>query len=278
MVMATQTSRTRTQSTRRRTSGSAANRRAEAPSAPVQINTEDIAQLEAGRMLVVSQLDEALGAELAGVTTMRAHAAMTPEGPYRKLLERHLSETRAQADRLRTRLDELGATRSPVAVGYAAASTVVGQALALTKGPIDVLRGRAGEEKLLKNAKDEITTEAQEIATYDAIEATARAVGDIKTAELAVAIRGQEEAQLAKLREALVPLANATVRSLAAGDKSYDVSTTGAAQAALGLRDEVAEEVEELGDEVKGQARKAQRTTQRTTRRTTQRAAAKARA
>jgi len=260
--MATET-KSRTQTTRRRpANGRAASARKPAP-APVQINTEDIAQLEAGRMLVVTQLEEALAAELAGITTLRAHAALTPKSPYRTLIERHLSETRAQADRLRGRLEELGATRSPVAVGYAAASTVVGQALALSKGPIDVLRGRAGEEKLFKNAKDEIATEAAEIATYDGIEATARAVGDVKTAELAVAIRGQEEAQLAKLREQIVPLANATVRSLAAGDKSYDLSTTGAADAARAARDEVVDEAEEVRDEAKGQARKAKRTAKR---------------
>jgi len=277
--MATETSSTRTQTTRRRngaakrssaatkrTTGagkrasSAAARRAngaERP-APVQINTEDIAQLEAGRVLLVTQLEEAHANELAAVTTLGAHAAMTPAGPYRRLLERHRAETREQAERLQTRLVELGATRSPLAVGYGAASAVVGQALALTKGPIDLLRGRAGEEKLFKNAKDEMVTEAAEIATYDGIEATAYAVGDVKTAELAASIREQEQATFDALRAELPTLANATVRSLAAGDASYDVSTTGAAQAARQVRDGAA-------GEARGQARKSQRTAKRST-------------
>jgi len=143
---------------------------------------------------------------------------------------------------------------------------VIGQALALSKGPVDLVRGRAGEEKLFKNAKDEVATEAQEIATYDGLEATARAVGDVKTAALAVRIRGQEERMLAALREQLPELAKATVRAIAAGDASYDVRTTGAAESARELRDQVEDEAEAVGEGVKQTAKRATRTTQRTTR------------
>lgn len=277
--MATETSSTtRTQSSTRRrngtakrsngaaakrSNGSAASRRTERPT-PVQINTEDIAQLEAGRVLLVTQLEEAHANELAGITTLSAHTAMTPTGSYRTLLERHHRETQDQAERLQTRLVELGATKSPLALGYGAATAVVSQAIALTKGPIDLLRGRAGEEKLFKNAKDEIVTEAAEIATYDGIEATAHAVGDTKTAELVASIREQEQATFDALREALPELANATVRSLAAGDPSYDVSTTGAAQAARKARDEVTSEVKQARTGAKRRATSAQRTTKRT--------------
>lgn len=232
--------------------------------ATTEINTEDIAQLEAGRMLVIAQLEEAHAAEGALVTTLRTHVAMTPKGRYRTLLDRHLAETRSHADQLQDRLSELGANRSVLAVGFGAAQTVIGQALALSKGPVDLVRGRVGEEKLLKNAKDEVATEALEIATYDGLEATALAVGDVKTAALAVRIRGQEERQLAALREQLPELAKATVRAIAAGDASYDVRTTGAAQGLRGLRDEVEDEAEELGDEVKAKAKSAQRATKRT--------------
>jgi len=65
-------------------------RTATTESAP-QINTEDIGQLEAGRVLVIQQLEEAHASEGALVTTLRAHISMTPEGSYRTLLERHLA-------------------------------------------------------------------------------------------------------------------------------------------------------------------------------------------
>ena len=71
---------------------------------------------------------------------------------------------------------------------------------------------------------------------------------------------------LAALREQLPELAKATVRAIAAGDASYDVSTTGAAESVRELRDEVENEAEEIGEGVKKTAKRATRTTQRTTR------------
>ncbi len=219
-----------------------------------QINTEDIGQLEAGRSLLVQMLQEAHGAEAFAGTTLQAHSAMTPEGPYRSILERHLVETRDQAQRLQERLEELGASRSLVSQAFGVASTAVGTGIALTKGPIDMIRGKAGEEKLVKNAKDEITTEAQEIATYDAVEHTARAIGDTITADLAVSIREEEQRTFDALREQLPKLVNAMVRSIAAGDASYDVSETGAAQVARGVAQQVGEQASELRDEAAEEA------------------------
>ena len=196
------------------------------------IDTDDIAQLEAGRALVIQLLQEAHGAEAFGATTLQAHIAMTPASAYRRILERHLRETRDQSERLQRRLGELGVRRSLLASGVGAATTAFGTALALGKGPIDLLRGRAGEEKLFKNVKDEVTTEAQEIVTYEGIEAAARAVGDAITAELAVSIRDEEQRAFDDLRAQVPVLAGAAVRSLVAGDSSFDLSTTGAVQAA----------------------------------------------
>ena len=74
---------------------------------------------------------------------------------------------------------------------------LIGQALAFSKTPFDLLRGSGGEEKVLKNAKDACATEALEIATYTAIERLARAVGDDETADLAQRILADEERMLA---------------------------------------------------------------------------------
>ena len=38
---------------------------------------------------------------------LRTHAAMTPRGEYRSLLERHLEETRVHADRVHRRMQAL---------------------------------------------------------------------------------------------------------------------------------------------------------------------------
>jgi len=165
----------------------------------------------AGRALMVQYLQEAHATEQALVTTLQAHITMTPVGPYRQLLERHLGETRQQARALERRLEELGGSGGLLSAGYGLAQTVVAQALALAKGPLDLLRGANGDEKRLKNAKDECASEALEIATYDALEAAARAVGDETTAQLAVRHRRQEERTLEGLRKQIPVLAEAAV-------------------------------------------------------------------
>ena len=196
------------------------------------IDRTDPDQLAAARALVVQSLTEAHATEEALVTTLRAHIAMTPAGGYRNLLERHLGETRQHARAIERRLDELGAGRGLLASGLDLAQTFVGQVVALSKGPVDLLRGRSGEEKLLKNAKDECATEALEIATYEALHALAEAAGDAKTAQLALRHRGQEERMLEQLRKHVVALTHATVLAQATGQATYDVTTTGAADTA----------------------------------------------
>ena len=123
-------------------------------------------------------------------------------------------------------MKELGAGSNPLQVAVGAAETVIGQALALTKTPLDLLRGSGGAEKVLKNAKDAAATEALEIATYTAIERLAKDLGDDKTAQLAASIRADEERMLARvLRE--IPTLTAGVLD----GNAYAVSETGAGEA-----------------------------------------------
>ena len=84
---------------------------------------------------------------------------------------------------------------------------------------------------MLKNAKDASATEALEIATYTAIERLARAVGDEGTAELAASIRADEEKMLERVLREIPKLTDAVVRAEVKGDPSFEVSTTGAADA-----------------------------------------------
>jgi ferritin-like metal-binding protein YciE len=185
------------------------------------IDRNDPDQYRAGRALVIHYLNEAHATERALVTTLRAHITMTPHGAYRALLERHLGETRRHARAIEQRLEELGASAGVVALSIGLVQTIVGQALALSKGPLDLLRGGSAEEKLLKNAKDECATEALEIATYDALEALARAVGDGETARLAARHRAEEERMLADLRRTLPTLTRATVVARAGGKPAF---------------------------------------------------------
>jgi ferritin-like metal-binding protein YciE len=179
---------------------------------------------------VLQYLNEARAMELSLVRVLQSQIAMTPHGSYRDGLERHLGETRDHAERVGTRLEELGHSGDPLTAAVGVVETVIGQALAIGKAPFDMLRGSGGEEKVLKNAKDAYATEALEIATYTALERLARSVGDDTTAQLAEAIRADEERMLARVLREIPKLTDAVVGADVEGESSYDVRTTGAAE------------------------------------------------
>jgi ferritin-like metal-binding protein YciE len=212
---------------------------------------------------VIQYLNEAHGTEQALTRTLQAHIAMTPRGSYRSDLERHLRETKSHATTLQQRLEELGERRSMVGMGVGAVQSLLGQAVALGKGPIDLLRGASGEEKLLKNAKDESATEAHEIATYRALEHFARRIGDKKTARLSASIREEEESMLAVLQETITALVDDVVRSELHDEPVYDVSKTGAADAARRAGEKVEEVTKVAAKKTGSQARSAARQTRR---------------
>jgi len=178
---------------------------------------------------VLQYLEEIHALETQLVSTLTAHIAMTPRSAYRDLLERHRYETRTQAQRIEQRLAELGQSSSLLHVVYGTAQDAIGQGIALVLAPLNLFRGTGGEEKLLKNAKDEAASEALEIASYDALEAVAEAVGDPKTAVLAREHRTQEETFLSDLRELIPGLATDVVDAEVEGHPHYDPMTTGAA-------------------------------------------------
>jgi ferritin-like metal-binding protein YciE len=181
---------------------------------------------------IVQYLNEAHGSELALVRQLQAQIAMTRRGSYRDGLETHLQETRRHAERVERRLSELGQGNNPVQVGLGAVQSVIGQALALTKTPLDLVRGDGGEEKVLKNAKDSCAAEALEIATYTALARLARTAGDGKTERLAKSVLGDEQRMLNRLLKEIPRLTDAVARAEFNGEGSYDVTETGAADTA----------------------------------------------
>jgi ferritin-like metal-binding protein YciE len=148
---------------------------------------------------LVQYLNEAHATEMALVRTLETHSQMAPSGSYRQLLESHLAETRDHAAMVRQRLIEVAGISDIVQLGMGMAADFAAQMIALSKAPADLVRGRGGEEKLLKNAKDECASEALEIATYLALEEMARALGDSACAEMAARIRADEERMLERL-------------------------------------------------------------------------------
>ncbi len=187
--------------------------------------------MEASKQKVVQYLNEAHASESALVRVLQSQIAMTPRGTYRTGLETHLNETRNHAARVSRRLKTLDQGSNPFMAFVGLWENLVGQTLALGKTPFDLLRGSGGEEKVLKNAKDACATEALEIATYTAIERLAGAVGDPETAKLAASIRADEEKMLQRILREIPKLTDAVVGADVKGNPSYDVTTTGAADA-----------------------------------------------
>jgi ferritin-like metal-binding protein YciE len=155
---------------------------------------------------LLQYLGEAYGKEQELETALQAHIGITDRDAYKKRLQKHLRETKSHSKQLARRIKALGG-QPPLS------QTVVGKATAAMKGPVHALRGTGLEEKLLKNAKTEYSEEAEEIATYTAIEAFAEAVGDAETAKMARAIRREEE-RMANYLQGLIPqLAKAVSRA-----------------------------------------------------------------
>ncbi|MGI8904355.1 MAG: DUF892 family protein [Solirubrobacteraceae bacterium] len=208
---------------------------------------------------VVQYLNEAHASEVALVNVLQAQIAMTPRGGYRSGLETHLRETRKHAERVQRRLGELDQGGNPLRFVGGLAQSLAGQALSLAKTPLDLVRGSGGEEKVLKNAKDACATEAMEIATYTAIEHLAKSVGDEHTAELAVSIRGDEEKMLDRILREIPKLTEAVAQADVNGKSSYDITRTGAADAAREAGRQAKETARETSARAKRTARGARK-------------------
>jgi ferritin-like metal-binding protein YciE len=205
---------------------------------------------------VIQYLGEAHQTEMALTRELQSQIAMTPRGSYRSALESHLEETRDHAERVQTRLRELGdGGGNPLTTGLGFVGGVVGQALAFGKTPLNLLRGSGGEEKVLKNAKDASASEALEISTYTALARLAERVGDRQTEQLATSILADEQKMLERVLREIPKLTDAVFRADIKDNGSYDVATTGAG-----------ESVREAGQATKRAARKTSAATKRTAR------------
>jgi ferritin-like metal-binding protein YciE len=157
---------------------------------------------------LVQYLVEAHGKERELETALKAHIELTTKMPYKKRLRKHLTETRDHANRLERRIKQLGGADELGGVA-ANAQAVAGKTVALAKGPLHALRGTSEQETMLKNAKTEYFNEAEEIATYTAIEALAEKVGDKETAKLARSIKSDEQRMAKFLEGQIISLAKA---------------------------------------------------------------------
>jgi ferritin-like metal-binding protein YciE len=161
---------------------------------------------------LVQYLNEAYGKEKELEAALEAHIGMTTRAPYKRRLQQHLRETKGHARQVERRIKQLGGDPQTL-------QRLAGQAAAALKGPLHALRGSGEDERLLKNAKTEYSEEAEEIATYAAIEAFAESVSDRETAKLAHAIKRDEERMAGYLARLIPQLTRAVVRAEVPSDQ-----------------------------------------------------------
>jgi ferritin-like metal-binding protein YciE len=173
---------------------------------------------------LIQYLNEAYGKEKELETALQAHIKMAKRPPYKKRLQEHLKETKAQARGLEKRIKALGGkAEKPAAVpvpvpgpdaaveAASAVTAVASKALAAAKGPLHALRGTGEAETQLKNAKTELWNEYEEIGNYTAIETLAESLKDDETVKLARAYRRQEERMANYLLKLIPTLTKAVV-------------------------------------------------------------------
>jgi ferritin-like metal-binding protein YciE len=177
-----------------------------------------MAETRARDLKLIQYLNEAYGKEKELETALQAHIAMTTRAPYKKRLQTHLKETKAHGRAVERRIKQLGGS-DVIAQTLTAVQSAAAKGLATAKGPLHALRGTSEPEKMLKNAKTEYWNEAEEIATYTAIETLAEEVGDRETVRLARGIKREEE-RMARFLERQIPmLTKAVVREEVPADQ-----------------------------------------------------------
>ena len=168
-----------------------------------------MAELNARDAKLVQFLNEAHAKEAELEADLTAHINLTQKAPYKKRLQQHLRETKDHKRRVASRIKKLGGTpiTGPRAPGVPeAVGELAGKGIAAVKGQVGVARAALTEqaETHLRNAREELREEYVEIGTYATIEAFATAVGDRETAQLAKAIR-RDEQKTADYLERLIP-------------------------------------------------------------------------
>jgi rubrerythrin len=131
--------------------------------------------------------------------------------------------------------------------------SVAQRAVALARGPLHAVRGTSEPEKMLKNAKTEYSEEAEEIATYTAIEELANKVNDKETAKLAKEIRREEERMASFLQRMIPQLVSRSHKgdpgSASPQRRPHDPPAHGYAALKFGQQPEVAEHHELARDD-----------------------------
>ncbi len=105
-------------------------------------------------------------------------------------IEQHLEETKDQAERVKTRIEALGGQISKVKSGL---YNLMGIFSGRSTGPFS--------DEMVKNGIADYTTESMEIASYNALIAGAKELGDVETMKIAEENLREEQSMAQWLKE-----------------------------------------------------------------------------
>src|SRR5436305_2971945 len=168
---------------------------------------------------LVQWLNEAYAKEAELEADLTAHIALTQKTSYKKRLQQHLTETRDHKRKVASRVKKLGGGDASAGVSLpgvpGAVGEVAGRAVAAVKGQVGTARAAitSQPETHLRNAQEELREEHVEIALYSRLITLAEEVGDRDTAQLAKAIRRDEERMAKFLAAELTRLVKDVVKS-----------------------------------------------------------------
>jgi ferritin-like metal-binding protein YciE len=159
------------------------------------------------REQVIRLLREARSVELHRIAELRDAAGGAPDA-YRERLKAHMDDERRHADRVQTRLDQLGGGPRLLEAGLGVLSGFVAVGLRLARRPLDLVEHVATGGTTFRGPREQAAAEAFELSGYVALERVAADSGDTETAELAREIQRDERGMLEALEEALLTLAD----------------------------------------------------------------------
>lgn len=146
------------------------------------------------RARVLRRLHDLHERERALLPEIHAQLAATPPGGYHDQLEAHLGETQTHIRLLADRLAELGYRNGSLLSGaISLVQSGLAHASARRLSPLDLLRPRDPEERVLQRARHAAAAHAANIADYRALERLSHTAGDNATQTLAARLGAQEQ-------------------------------------------------------------------------------------
>jgi ferritin-like metal-binding protein YciE len=135
-------------------------------------------------------IDDAIALEASSLSGLRDMAGEATDPRDTALFEEHIQQTERQKERLEARLTALGGSSNKLkdvmnTIGVAATNLLH--------------LGKDTHDKATRNLIQAYSMESLEIATYEALQAAANAIGDTETASLAWDIQAEEEAAARKV-------------------------------------------------------------------------------